>query len=69
MHRNRSKDLSQLGALAHRANLQFRAILLQDALIVVLPEGFGCVLSSEALEDLGASRVLLEEFCKPKVNV
>lgn len=52
----------QLRALAHRPNLELAAVLLQDALVVVFPEGLGGVLAGEALEDLGASGVLVEEL-------
>lgn len=31
---------------------------------MVLPEGLGCVLAGEALEDLGAAWVLVEELCE-----
>lgn len=53
----------QLGTLAHRPNLQLTAVSLQDALIVVFPEGLRGVLAGESLEDLGAAGVFLEEVC------
>lgn len=52
----------QLGALSDCTNLEVLAVLLQDALVVVLPEGLGGVLAGPALEDLCAARVLLQEL-------
>jgi hypothetical protein len=61
-----ARRLLQLGALGHGANLELGAVLLENALIVVFPEGLGRVLAAEALEDLGAARVLLKELCREK---
>ena len=61
--RETGRNPSQLRALADRANLQLVAVLLEDVLVVVLPEGLGGVLAREALQDLCAARVLLEELC------
>ena len=55
-------SLSQLRLLLHGANLQLGPVLLQHAVVVVLPELLGGVLAGDALEDLGAARVLVCEF-------
>lgn len=55
---------SQLSTLGDGADLELLAVLLQDVLVVVLPEGLGGVLAGEALEDLGAAGMLLEELYK-----
>ena len=52
----------QLGALSDGTNLEILAVLLQNVLVVVLPEGLGGVLAGPALEDLCAARVLLQEL-------
>lgn len=52
----------QLGALSDGTNLEVLAVLLQDALVMILPEGLGGVLAGPALEDLCAARVLLQEL-------
>lgn len=52
----------QLRGLLDGTNLVFAAVLLQHALVVVFPESLGCVLASEALQDLGAAGVLVEEL-------
>lgn len=52
----------QLGALSDSTNLEILAVLLQDVLVVVLPEGLGGVLAGPALEDLCAAGVLLQEL-------
>jgi hypothetical protein len=52
---------SQLSLVADGTNLKFLTILLERLLVVVLPERLGGVLASEAFEDLGASRVLIDE--------
>lgn len=50
--------LLQLGALADGADLELAAVLLEDLLVVILPEDLGGVLAGEALEDLFAAGVL-----------
>jgi hypothetical protein len=52
----------QLGRLGNGANLVLVAVLLEDVLGVVLPEGLGGILASESLEDAVAAGVLGEEF-------
>ena len=56
-------DHLELRALGNLANLQLAAILLQDLLVMVLPELFRCVLPSHALEDLSTAGMLVEEVC------
>lgn len=51
-----------------RANLKLLLVLLQDALIVVLPELLAGILSSYSLEDLLTTRVLLLTKCVSKSN-
>lgn len=52
----------QLRGLLDGTNLVFAAVLLQHALVVVLPESLGRVLAGKALQDLGAAGVLVEEL-------
>lgn len=52
---------SQLGLLLDRADLQLIAVLLEDLLVVILPELLGRVLAGHPLQDLGAAWVLIEE--------
>lgn len=52
----------QLRGLLDGTNLVFAAVLLQHALVVVLPESLGRVLAGEALQDLGAAGMLVEEL-------
>jgi hypothetical protein len=58
---NNIRPRSKLRRLSDSANPQLGAILLQNRLAVVLPERLGSVLASEALEDLGAAGVFVEE--------
>lgn len=55
--------LLQLGALSDSTNLEILAVLLQNILVVVLPESLGGVLAGPTLEDLCAARMLLQELC------
>jgi hypothetical protein len=59
----------QLRLLPHGPNLQPLAILLEDPLVVVLPELLGGVLARDALEDLGAAGVLVDEVCRTSVRL
>lgn len=52
---------SQLGLLLDGADFEFVAVLLEDLLVVVLPELLGRVLAGHPLQDLGATWVLVEE--------
>lgn len=47
-----------LGLAVEAAHLELSLVLLQDALIVVLPELFGGIFSGDSLEDLLATCVL-----------
>lgn len=58
--RNKAQNL-ELSTLSKSANLQLGSVLGQDLVVVVLPEGLGCVLAGHALEDLCAAGVLVEE--------
>lgn len=50
--------ISKLGALTDGADLELAAVLLEDLLVVVLPEDLGGVLAGEAFEDLLTTGVL-----------
>lgn len=56
-----AKTTSQLGLLLDRADLQLVTVLLEDLLVVILPELLGRVLAGHPLQDLGAAWVLIEE--------
>lgn len=51
-----------LGLGIERADLQLRLVLLQDAVVVVLPELLGRILAGYALEDLLAAGVIILEL-------
>lgn len=52
----------QLRRLGNSANLVLVAVLLENVLGVVLPEGLGSVLAGEALEDTVTAGVFGEEL-------
>lgn len=52
---------SQLGLLLDCADLELVAVLLEDFLVVVLPELLGRVLAGHPLQDLGAAWVLIKK--------
>lgn len=54
----------QLRSLLDAPNLVLAAVLFQHALVVVLPKRLGRVLAGEALEDLCAAGMLVEEVCR-----
>jgi hypothetical protein len=62
----------QLSGILNSSNLKLGSIFLQHVLVVVFPELLGGVLAGDALEDLGSSRVLLNEvyiFCQSSSQV
>jgi hypothetical protein len=54
---------SQLRTLLDIANLQLRTVLLQHALVMILPKLLRGVLASDALENLGSAWVFVYEAC------
>ena len=56
----------QLRLILHRPNLHLIGILLQHALVMVFPELLRRILASDALENLGAARMLVYESWEEK---
>lgn len=52
-----------LSAFANSTDLEILAVLLENTLVVVLPESLCGILTGESLEDLYATGVLFQELC------